>query len=169
MCNRLFLASTRKGIERMHRKLVFCAGLLATAMMAGMLAPAARADAGSDAIITGRQAGYDLLSAHAGAFKRAVEGGEAVKPLADAAKAIGAWGRAIPGLFPPGTDTGHNTKALPAVWSDRAGFEKSAAALVAASDKLVIAANADDKAAFADGFKEMSAACGACHKTYRAK
>lgn len=145
--------------------------VLAVAGVAGaMVQPVAAQVAGSaDAIIAGRQAAYDLLAANGAAMKAAVDGGAAVKPLVPAAKGVAAWGRAIPGMFPAGTETGRDTKALPTVWSDRAGFEKAAAALAAAGDKLLAAANADDKAAFGAAFKETSEACGACHKVYRAK
>ena len=144
--------------------------VLALAGAVGVALPAVAQQAGSaDAIIAGRQAAYDLMAGNGAAMKAAVDGGLAVKPYAAGAKGIAAWARAIPGMFPPGTDTGHNTKALPAIWSDRAGFEKDAAALATAADKLVVAANADDKAAFATAFKETSDACGACHHDYRAR
>ena len=77
------------------------------------------------------------------------------------------WSRLIPSLFPPGTDTGHDTKAKPEVWSDRAGFLKAAADFTAASEKLSEAAKSGDVEAFAARFKAASAACGACHKAYK--
>jgi cytochrome c556 len=58
---------------------------------------------------------------------------------------------------------------LPEVWSDSAGFAKDAVAFGAAADKLTAAAKADDKEAFATALKDVGAACGACHKGYRAK
>ena len=143
---------------------------LACAVGGAAMLPAAAQQAGStDAIIAGRQAAYDLMAGNGAAIKAAVDGGLAVKPYVAGAKGIVAWAHAIPGMFPAGTDKGHNTKALPAIWSDRAGFEKDAAALGTAADKLVVAANADDKAAFAAAFKETSEACGACHHDYRAR
>jgi len=149
---------------------IFFGLALACAMGGAAMLPAAAQQAGSaDAIIAGRQAAYDLMAGNGAAMKATVDGGLAVKPLLPGAKGMAAWARAIPGMFPAGTDTGHNTKALPAVWSDRAGFEKSAAALATAADKLVVSANADDKAAFATAFKETTDACGACHHDYRAR
>jgi cytochrome c556 len=128
------------------------------------------AQATPDAIIAGRQAAYDYQGAMAGLMKGAVDGGATeVKPYANGAKAMVAWGKAIPGMFPTGTETGHNTKALPTVWSDRAGFEKAAANFVAAAEKLQTAAEANNKEEFAVDFKATAQACGACHNTYRAK
>jgi cytochrome c556 len=92
-----------------------------------------------------------------------------VKTLAPAASGLVAWMRVFPTLFPTGTDTGGNTKALPAVWSDRAGFEKADANFVEAAQKLADLAKAGDADAFAAQVKVVGEACGACHKDYRAK
>jgi len=119
-------------------------------------------------IVAVRKAGMDLQSAALGAVKAAVGAGVDVKNFANAGEAMSAWAKQIPSVFPPGTDKG-NTKALPAIWSDSAGYAKAAAALGTAADKLTVAAKANDKDAFAAAFKEVGTACGDCHKTYRAK
>ncbi len=116
-----------------------------------------------------RQGGYDLMNAVTANMKRGVDSGADVKPFADDAAALANWGTIIPTLFPPGSETGHNTKAKPDIWSDRAGFDKAAADFTAAAKKLADAAKSGDKAAFADAFKATGATCGACHKTYRAR
>jgi cytochrome c556 len=71
-------------------------------------------------------------------------------------------------LFPAGSDKGE-TKALPTVWSDNAGFVKASANASAAYDKLAMAAGSGDMAATAAAFGDVGKACGACHTTYRAK
>lgn len=67
-------------------------------------------------------------------------------------------------LFPAGSDTG-DTKATPAVWSDRAGFDAAVAKF-----KADIAANID-KIGTEAGFKTAMAAvgdnCRTCHQTFR--
>ena len=120
-------------------------------------------------IIAGRQAGMDLMSALAGIMKPVAAAKGDPAAFKDAADAIESFGQAIPGLFPVGTEKGHDTKALPAVWSDRAGFEKTAATLVAAAGTLSAAADKKDAAAFADAFQNVGKTCGGCHRTYRAK
>ena len=122
-----------------------------------------------DDIIAARQAGYDLVASTFGGMKPVVEGGQDVKPLTDASKALASWGRAIPTLFPDGTQTGHNTKARPEVWSDRGGFEKAAANYTAAAEKLSQLAEANDKAGFATQYAALGQTCGACHRGYRAR
>ena len=93
-------------------------------MLAGL--GVARAD-GLDPIAV-RQAGFDLQNGDF-AFIRAVVAAKGdVKPLEVPAKAIAKWTAVIPTLFPKGTETGGNTKALPEIWSDPAGFQKIALA-----------------------------------------
>jgi cytochrome c556 len=72
-------------------------------------------------------------------------------------------------MFPPGTETGGGTHALPTVWSERPEFEKLAADLATQATKLQQVAATGDKAGFAAQFKATGAVCGECHHTYRAK
>ena len=145
--------------------------MMAAALLAGgsALAQAQTVQVTADELIAARQAAYDLMGGNFADMKRAVEAKSEVKPFKANAEAIGKWARAVPTMFPPGTETGHNTKALPAVWSDRPGFEKRAAALMEAADTLAKAADADDQAAFASAFQTTAKACGGCHHDYRAK
>jgi cytochrome c556 len=127
----------------------------------------ARAD-GPDPIPL-RQAGMALTGGDFAYIRLVVAAKGDVKPLEVPAKAISRWASVIPAVFPAGSDKGHDTKALPEIWSDRAGFEKDAIALGTAADKLAVAAKAGDADAVGIATKEMGEACGACHKAYRAK
>jgi len=71
-------------------------------------------------------------------------------------------------LFPAGSDKG-DTKALPAVWTDWAGFEAANKNAEGAFDKLSVAAGSGDAAALATAFQDAGKACGACHEKFRAK
>jgi cytochrome c556 len=71
-------------------------------------------------------------------------------------------------LFPAGSDTGE-TKALPTVWSDSAGFQAASKNAEAAFDKLSVAAGSGDMAALTAAFGDAGKACGACHDKFRAK
>jgi cytochrome c556 len=105
---------------------------------------------------------------HAKTIARMLEGEDAFD--ADAAMgAFQAWSEAADvfgGLFPEGTDSGFDTRATAAVWSDRAGFEAALSAWSEAVD-AAIAANPEDleslKAAAGPVFKQ----CKACHEDYR--
>ena len=124
----------------------------------------------AEGIIEARQAAYALMGAGFADMKRAVDAKVTdVKPFKANAEAIGKWASNVTTMFPPGTEQGHDTKALPTVWSDRAGFEKAAEALVSASAELAKAANANDPAAFASAFQQTGKACGGCHRNFRVK
>jgi cytochrome c556 len=131
------------------------------------LAGAAHA-AGPDPIET-RQAGQDLMAADYAGIRAVVAAKGDVKTLQKPAEALARWIKQFPSHFPPGSDTGHNTKALPAVWSDPAGFHKAADNFVAAADKLAELAKAGDADAVGPQVKLVGEACGACHRTYRAR
>ena len=120
-----------------------------------------------DAIIAARQGGMALSGGASEAMKAAVQSGADVKPFAAGAAALAKWGSAFPALFAVGTQSGHDTKAKPEVWSDRAGFEKAAATLVSAAEKLAEVANADDKAGFATAYAALGQACSGCHRRYQ--
>ncbi len=69
-------------------------------------------------------------------------------------------------LFPPGSETGQDTEAAPAIWEDRAGFEEALATWADAVD-AAIAANPQtlDEAKPVAG--EIFNACKGCHDDYR--
>jgi cytochrome c556 len=140
------------------------AALAAAAMI--FATAAASAGEGKDAagVIAGRQAGMRLSGALLGSLKGAIDRGDDVKTLGFAARSLGGWAEAVPGMFPAGSQGG---AAKPAVWSDRAGFEAKAAAYAAAATRLADAAKVGDKAAFAGAWGEVRTACGSCHDSYK--
>ena len=142
-------------------------------LLAGLSAQAARADEvelAPSTLVAIRQAGYALQGSTMGDIARSLQAGVTeVKPFKDNAEAILAWSKVIPALFPKETASVKDTKALPAIWSDHAGFDKAAAALTAAAETLVKAADADDPGAFVTAFQATANACKGCHKPYRAK
>ncbi len=128
---------------------------------------AARAD-GLDPIAV-RQAGFSLNNGDWAFIRSVVTGKGDVKQLEAPASAMAKWAAVIPTLFPKGTETGGDTKALPEIWSDPAGFQKVAAAFGEATTKLATDAKAGAADAVAADMKLVGEQCGACHKTYRAK
>lgn len=121
-------------------------------------------------IIAVRKAGQDLvLGDFTGMVQAAKNKLPDVKPFAASALALAHWEPQFVQMFPPGTEHGDNTKALPAIWSDRAGFEKAADKLTTEATKLAGIAKAGDQAAFAPQVKAVGDACTACHKQFRAR
>lgn len=127
----------------------------------------ARAD-GYDPIET-RQAGQDLLAGTFAGIRAVVTAKGDVKTLESPAQAMARWIRQFPTQFPMGSGGGHNTKALPAIWSDPAGFQKAAGDLADAATKLAELAKAGDAEAVVAQVQVVGDACGACHRRYRAR
>lgn len=70
----------------------------------------------------------------------------------------------FPTLFPEGSDTG-DTKAQPAIWTDRAGFDALAAKLqTAATDAATSVTTLEQLQA---AVQTVGGVCGECHETYR--
>lgn len=118
------------------------------------------------AVVQARQAGFRLTVASFLNLKAAIARGDDVKTLVLPASAIAGWGKAIPAMFPPHSDT-PESGALPTAWSDRAGFEAAAAKMSAAAAQLAELGKAGDTAGFATQFGELGKTCGACHTSYR--
>jgi cytochrome c556 len=108
----------------------------------------------------------------AGATMRAVKGiidakGPTSGAVAHAAK-LKELHLAFVKQFPAGSDKG-DTKALPVIWTDMAGFQAAAKNADMAVDKLAVAAGSGDMAALTAAFGDAGKTCGACHDKYRAK
>lgn len=136
------------------------AGLLAVALAAPVLAQGV-ALSGADAI-TKRQ---ELMKTIGGTMRSA--GGASGDARVEAAQTIADSFAAVGELFPEDSKDG-NTKALPAIWDDQAGFMVAYSAAVTASAGLLAAAQSGDEAAWGAALKEVGATCNGCHTTYRA-
>jgi cytochrome c556 len=71
-------------------------------------------------------------------------------------------------MFPAGSDKGE-TRALPAIWTDWAGFEAASKNSEAAYDQLSTAAGSGNAEALAAAFADAGKTCGACHQKFQAK
>ncbi len=121
----------------------------------------------------------DVIAARRAGFKRIGEQMTAMKAVADARgpgtpfvggiEEMIAFFQGVPGRFPPGSETGGETKALPTIWSDPVGFSGAAAETVSKLQALRVAAAGGDGAAFQAAWQAVGPTCGACHRTYRAR
>jgi cytochrome c556 len=127
----------------------------------------AHAEITSAEALSARQAGMKANGKDAGDIKKGIEAGGDLTALAPKAGEIAAFAAKFPGLFPPGSDQG-KTRALPAIWTDKADFDKHAADLASSATKLQAALAANDAAAAKAAFGATGAVCGACHRAYRA-
>ena len=150
----------------MRRKTIIVAvvsALAAGAMVGGATVALAQAD-----VIKQRQENRKETAATMRAIKGVIDAKGDVKTIVPQAAKLKTLELAFDKMFPAGSDKG-DTKALPTVWSDSAGFMAASKAVDAAYDKLATAAGSGDLAATTAAFGETGKACGACHEKFRAK
>ena len=76
--------------------------------------------------------------------------------------------QAFPDQFPPGTETGHETEALPAIWEKPEEFRADAEKLHTEAQALLASLPAD-QASVGAAMRTLGATCSDCHETFRAK
>ncbi len=113
-----------------------------------------------------REASMKQLGANLQAIKAVVDASGPMGAVVPRAEDMRDYFARMAQQFPAGSEGG---KAAPAVWSDRAGFERAVGSAGAAAAKLASASAANDGAAVAAAFREVAASCGACHRTYRSR
>jgi cytochrome c556 len=86
----------------------------------------------------------------------------------DVAKAQGLVDVAIglPELFTEGSIT-PKSRALPEIWTNKAGWDEKLSAFQAAADTVLASAKSGDPAALGAAVDKAGEACGACHKIFR--
>jgi len=118
-------------------------------------------------VIAERRAGLKRMGEHMQAMKAVVDNRGDVRPLTATVDDMIAWYQSLPGRFPPGSDRG-DTRALPAIWTERASFETVANNMVNQLQVLRTAAASGDAAAFATAYGQTGQTCSTCHRPYRA-
>lgn len=78
-----------------------------------------------------------------------------------------AIGETIMEYFPEGTETGGETRALPAIWEDPDSFAEIETTY-AANVQAAVDAAPEDLDGFRAAFSPVAAQCGACHERFRA-
>lgn len=71
-------------------------------------------------------------------------------------------------LFPEGSETGNETRALPTIWENKGSFDDHAQDLADAAT-TVQGVLPEGQEAFAGAFRDLGRTCGACHNEFRAK
>jgi cytochrome c556 len=151
------------GMTRNTLIVAVVAGLAAGGMVGGATVAFAQAD-----VIKERQENRKQAGATMRAIKGVIDAKGDVKTIVPQAAKLKELEVAFIKLFPAGSDKGE-TKALPAIWTDMAGFQATNKAANDAYDKLAVAAGSGDLAAVTVAFGDTGKACGACHDKFRAK
>jgi cytochrome c556 len=138
--------------------------LVAAAVLAGVTGALAQ----SDPIAERQQLMKDM--SQAAKAPGAIMKGEAPFDLAKVQASLATFAnvaKKAPTLFPDNSKTGHDTEALPKIWTDKADFNAKWEKF--GKDAASAQASITDEATFKANFPGVAKNCGACHETYRAK
>jgi len=153
----------------MSKRWIPLAAALIVFAASGSPQEAATGVSGPDTIAV-RQASMDMSLITFRAIGDAIKGGAEAKSQGFQSAILAKWAKSVPAMFPRGTakgDTPAETQALPAIWKDRAGFDKAAANYMTATARLVSLATTNDTAGFTKQLEEVNQACMSCHKQYK--
>jgi len=143
-------------------------GAVAGALVVAVIASGATIAFAQADVIKERQENRKQAGAAMRAIKAIVDAKGPTAGAVEQAAKLKTLEAAFDKMFPAGSDKG-DTKALPTVWSDWAGFQAASKNADAAFDKLSVAAGSGDAAQLATAFADAGKACGACHEKFRAK
>lgn len=139
-------------------------GTVAALLLCGL---GAAALAQGDVIKT-RQEAMKSNGAAMKAIKAVVEANGPAADVVAPAQKIAEVAAQIADLFPQGSDTGGETSAKPEIWQNWDDFKAKADGMKLQADMLVSAAQSGDIATVKAQFEKVGAACGGCHKVYKA-
>jgi cytochrome c556 len=91
----------------------------------------------------------------------------AIEPVQAALRAFADGSSKLPALFPPDSQTGGDTRALPVIWQRKDEFNAIFAKLQADSRAALTAIT--NEATFRTEMPKVLANCGACHNTFRTR
>jgi cytochrome c556 len=141
------------------------AALAVGAMVTGTTVALAQAD-----VIKERQQNRKDATAAMKAISEVVKNKGDAKAVVEQAAKLKTLQAAFDKMFPPGSDKGADTEALPAIWSDPTGFAEAGKNADALYDKLATAAGTGDMAAIGAAVGVVGKeGCGGCHTKFRAK
>lgn len=114
-----------------------------------------------------RLAVMTTLKGHIGAASMHVRGlVEGPEFLVKHAQGLANGASELDRLFAAGSNV-EGSEALPLIWEEPEEFSTAIAELVAATDKLVEAAQGGDQTAIGEAFREVGGSCRGCHDKFR--
>lgn len=127
---------------------------------------------GQPPVVAERREGLRAMGAHSEAMQAIARAGGDPRPAVARIEEMERFFAGFPARFPAGTQQGApgvDSRALPAIWTDRANFERLNANLLPRLAALKEVAQAGNASAFPGALQQMGAACGECHRSFRAR
>lgn len=139
------------------------------ALIAGCLSLVAGAALAQSAAIGERKSQLKAYGGASSTIGKMLRGEEAfaLAKVQEGLKLFSANAKTLPALFPDDSKSGGETKALPAIWENKAKFTAIFAKLDA--DATAALAAIKDEASFKAEIPKVLGNCGACHTDFRAK
>jgi cytochrome c556 len=123
----------------------------------------------ASSVIAARQAAMHMSATlMVRGIRAALKSGSDIRDQEAAAEGLAKWAGAIPGMFPVGS-AAPNSRALPAIWTNKADFDAHARDYQQAALVLRDFARAGDRAGVTKQVEIVQSKCAACHQRYRAK
>lgn len=140
--------------------LVLAAAVLSTPAMAQFRS--------ADDAVEYRKASFTVMAAHFGRIGAMANGRVPfdAKVAADNAAIVETMARLPWDAFGAGTDKG-DTRALPAIWTEKAKFKEASDRLISETAKLNAAAKTGNLDAIKTAFGAVGQSCKACHDSFR--
>lgn len=139
---------------------------LALAMGIGVFAPAVIEAQEASPIVQYRNSIMNAFRIHMGGVRTALGDTAPVGHAEQHAVAFAAMAQALANVFPEGT-AGPGSRALPAIWQDRADFMNKVTAIQTATADLVTASRSGDTERMGAALQAVQGTCAGCHNTYR--
>ena len=151
------------------KKMIRAAALLAAA--AAVSLPAAAQFANAEDAINYRQSAFAVLGHHFGRLGAMANGKMPYNAATAAADGdvIAAVAKLPVTGFVPGSETGHDTRALPALWKELPKVKELSDKMVTETGKLAVAAKSGNLDQLKAAFGPAAQTCKACHDDFRKK
>lgn len=151
---------------------LWLAGLGLVAIMGAAPTLGAFAQGNLSAVVAERREGLKAVGENMTAIAGVARAGGDPRGTVERIAAVQAFFPTMAARFPAGTQQGApglDTRALPSIWTDRAGFDAALAAMGPRLAALREAAASGNVANFQAAVQATGAACGDCHRPYRAR
>ena len=151
---------------------LWLAGIGLVAVMGGVPFLSAGAQTDPARVVTERREGLKTVGTHFEAIAGVIRAGGDTRSVVDRIAAVEAFFVGFGARFPANTQQGApgvDSRALPTIWTDRAGFDRVDAALPPRLVALREAAASGNVANSQAALQAAGAACGECHRPYRAR
>lgn len=139
---------------------------VALALALGATAPATIAAQDGSPVVQYRKSIMQAFRTHTGGVRAALGDAAPMGHAEHHAVAFEHMTQALANVFPAGSG-GEGSRALPAIWENRADFMNKVTAIQTAAAQLVTASRSGDADAISNALRAVQGTCGSCHDTYR--